>query len=67
MDQAAKITSIITDINLMDWHDDMHYYFEKATYELEFLLMAIYTHDEWIAENEGRDIQQEQADYMASR
>ena len=67
MNQAAKITSIITDINLMDWHDDMHEYFEKATDELEILLMAIYAHDEWIAENEGRDAQQEQADYMASR
>jgi hypothetical protein len=65
MNQASKIESIITDINLMDWDDDLHDKFEQATDALETLFIALQNFQD--AEQGGRDTQQERADYMESQ
>jgi hypothetical protein len=67
MNQASKIESIITDINLMDWDDDLHDKFEQATDALETLLIALWNIGQANIDDGGRDTQQERADYMESQ
>jgi hypothetical protein len=67
MNQTAKIESMITDLNLIDWDDDLHDKFAQATDALETLLIALWNVEDANILDGGRDTQQERADYMESQ